>query len=416
LATALVAAGTPVAIVATAGAAEAVSNGVVISQVYGGGGNSGATLKNDFIELFNRGTTTVSLTGWSVQYASATGTSWSRTNLSGSIPAGGYYLVQQAQGTGGTVDLPTPDATGTIAMSGTAGKVALVSSTTSCAGTTCTGVDLIDFVGFGTTANASETAPTANLSNTTAALRGTNGCTETDNNSTDFSTGTPAPRNSASPLNPCGPVTPTPGVTVSPTTVSATEGGATGSFTVVLGSQPTADVTFAVTPDAQVTTSVNSLTFTNANWNTAQSVTVTAVDDAVVEGPHNGTVVLGAVTSTDPAYAGINPADVTVTITDNDSAPVACAAVDTPIGSVQGSGATVAITGPVTVQGVVVGDYEGVSPAAWLLPPGSDRRRRRQHLRRHLRVQLQQRQRDLGDVVRVTGTAGEFQDQTQISG
>ena len=105
----------------------AVSSTVVISQVYGGGGNSGSTFKNDFVELFNRGATTVSLNGWSVQYASATGTTWQVTNLTNvSIAPGQYYLVQEAQGTGGTVNLPTPDATGTIAMSATAGKVALV--------------------------------------------------------------------------------------------------------------------------------------------------------------------------------------------------------------------------------------------------------------------------------------------------
>ena len=92
-------------------AASSVQAQVVISQVYGGGGNSGATLKNDFIELRNNGPTAVDLTGWSVQYASSTGTTWGgRTNLSGSIPAGGFYLVQQAQGAGGTVDLPAPDA------------------------------------------------------------------------------------------------------------------------------------------------------------------------------------------------------------------------------------------------------------------------------------------------------------------
>ena len=109
---ALAACMTLVLISAHAPVAQGVSSTIVISQVYGGGGNSGATLKNDFIELFNRGTTTVDLTGWTVQYASATGTSWTATALSGSIPAGGYYLVQEAQGTGGTVDLPTPDALG----------------------------------------------------------------------------------------------------------------------------------------------------------------------------------------------------------------------------------------------------------------------------------------------------------------
>ena len=83
-----------------------ISSGVVISQVYGGGGNAGSTFTNDFIELHNRGTSPVSLNGWSVQYNSAAGTSaWQVTNLSGSIPAGGYYLVQEAMGTGGTTSL-----------------------------------------------------------------------------------------------------------------------------------------------------------------------------------------------------------------------------------------------------------------------------------------------------------------------
>src|SRR5512143_2256981 len=81
------------------------SPNLVISQVYGGGGNSGATLKNDFIEIFNRGSVAVDVSNWSVQYASATGSSWQRTNLpSITVPPGGYLLVQEAQGTGGTVN------------------------------------------------------------------------------------------------------------------------------------------------------------------------------------------------------------------------------------------------------------------------------------------------------------------------
>src|SRR2546421_10302755 len=60
----------------------AVSTSIVISQVYGGGGNSGSTYKNDFIELFNRGGSPVSVNGWSVQYNSATGTgAWHVTKL-----------------------------------------------------------------------------------------------------------------------------------------------------------------------------------------------------------------------------------------------------------------------------------------------------------------------------------------------
>lgn len=173
----------------------------VISQVYGGGGNAGATLKRDFIEIFNRGTSTVSLSGWSVQYASAAGTTWLKTDLTGSIAPGQYYLIGQGTGAGGTVDLPAPDASGNIAMSGTAGKVALVNSTSTLSGT-CPAA--VDFVGFGTTANCFEgTGPTPAPSNTTAAIRALNGCTDTDKNNADFSTGAPTPRNTASPTNAC---------------------------------------------------------------------------------------------------------------------------------------------------------------------------------------------------------------------
>lgn len=175
---------------------------VVISQVYGGGGNSGATLKNDFIELFNPGGAPVNVTGWSVQYASASGTSWQVTTLSGIIPAGGYYLVRQAAGAGGTVDLPAPEAAGNIAMSASSGKVALASTTTTLSGTCPAGPPIVDFVGFGS-ANCSETAAAPTLSNTAAALRNSGGCADSGNNLADFTIGAPNPRNSASPLNLC---------------------------------------------------------------------------------------------------------------------------------------------------------------------------------------------------------------------
>src|SRR5438034_3289085 len=152
--------------------AAAVSTTVVISQVYGGGGNSGATLKNDFIELYNTGAVAVDVSTWSVQYAAAAGTSWQKTNLSGSIAPGRFYLVQEAAGTGGATNLPIADATGTIAMSATAGKVALVNNQTMIGAIACpTGATIIDFVGYGPTANCFEGAgPTAILSNTTAAI------------------------------------------------------------------------------------------------------------------------------------------------------------------------------------------------------------------------------------------------------
>ena len=178
------------------------SSGVVISQVYGGGGNSGATLKNDFIELHNTTSTAISINGWSVQYASSAGTSWTnKTNLSGTIAPGGYFLIQEAAGAGGTVDL-VPDLTGSINMSGTSGKVALVKSTTVLTGACPVSGDIADFVGFGTAASCFEgTAPTANLSNTSAAIRGDDGNQDTNDNKADFTIVAPAPRNSASPAH-----------------------------------------------------------------------------------------------------------------------------------------------------------------------------------------------------------------------
>jgi DNA/RNA endonuclease G (NUC1) len=191
--------------------------GVVFSTVYGGGGNAGSTLKNDYMELFNRGTQTVSLNGWSVQYTSAAATTWAAANsptaLSGTIAPGHYYLVQEGPGAGGTVNLPTPDASGLIAMGATAGKVALVGNTTGLTGACPTGTFIADFVGYGPTATCSETSPTVVLTNTTAALRNNNGCTDTNNNNSDFTAGAPNPRNSASPVNICGVVNNPPSIT-----------------------------------------------------------------------------------------------------------------------------------------------------------------------------------------------------------
>jgi predicted extracellular nuclease len=184
---------------------------VVISQVYGGGGNTGATLKNDFIEIFNSGTSAVSLNGWSVQYLTAAGTgTWAVTPLTNfSLGPGQYYLIKEAQGAGGTVDLPTADATGTISMGATAGKVLLRSASGALSGA-CPTTDVVDVVGYGGSATCSETSPTAGTANATAAIRKNNGCTDTGNNSADFSIAAPTPRNSASATNSCSAPPPPP--------------------------------------------------------------------------------------------------------------------------------------------------------------------------------------------------------------
>jgi predicted extracellular nuclease len=185
--------------------ALAAPGDVVISQVYGGGGNSGATYKNDYIELFNRSATPVDLSTWSVQYAATKGESWALTKLSGTIQPGQYYLVQEAAGTGGSVDLPKADASGSLAMAGGAGKVALLSTQTALSGATPSSTALQDLVGYGSGTNFFEgKGPTGTLSASLAALRAGGGCTDGNDNSIDFSTGAPTPRNTASALNQCG--------------------------------------------------------------------------------------------------------------------------------------------------------------------------------------------------------------------
>jgi uncharacterized protein (TIGR03437 family) len=177
---------------------------VVISQIYGGGGNSGAPFRNDFIEIFNAGGTSVNLTGWSVQYASATASTWSSTPLTSVILAPGqHYLIQQAGGNNGAA-LPTPDASGTIAMAAGAGKVAVVKRTTTLTGACPGDSNIVDFVGYGTTANCFRgTAAAPAASNTNAATRAANGCTDTRNNTTDFTLAPPNPRNTTAPPTPC---------------------------------------------------------------------------------------------------------------------------------------------------------------------------------------------------------------------
>jgi uncharacterized protein len=181
------------AIAATPASAEP-STGLVVNEVYGGGGNSGATYTNDFVEIANRGSSPVDVSGWSVQYHAATGTgAWQVTPLSGSIAPGQLYLVAEAAGAGGTTPLPTPQVTGTIPMAAAAGTIALVNGTAplSCQDSTACQSASVDLVGYGSTAAINESAPAPGGSSTASLQR--NGTTDTDNNSTDFAAATPTP-------------------------------------------------------------------------------------------------------------------------------------------------------------------------------------------------------------------------------
>jgi uncharacterized protein len=197
--------------VALSPAAHAVSTDVVISEVYGGGGNTGATLTNDFVELYNLSDAAVDLSQWKVQYFSASGTiAANTTTLSGTLAPGTSYLIQMSAGAGGTTPLPAPDATGTAAMSASSGRVDLLD-----------GATLVDRVGYGS-ATTFEGAPAPGTSNTTSATR-TSPCTDTDVNSADFSAETPSPRASAAGPQECTPVEPPP---VEPETIEQIQGAA----------------------------------------------------------------------------------------------------------------------------------------------------------------------------------------------
>ena len=174
---------------------------VVISQIYGGGGNSGATYHNDYVELYNRGAGPVDLTGWSLQYASSTGSGWdfNKQPLGGTIGAGEYYLIALASGGANGASLPPANITGQINMAAGSGKIALVNSFTGLVGN-CPIFDpsIKDFVGYGSADCGEGSTTTPAGSNTTALFRKNNGSLDTDNNANDFAApATPNPRRTA---------------------------------------------------------------------------------------------------------------------------------------------------------------------------------------------------------------------------
>jgi hypothetical protein len=183
------------------------TSGVVISQVYGAGGNPGAVFNADYVELHNNTSTSQTLVGYSIQYAAAgqTATWTGIANLPTlTIPAGGYYLIQMSSiGTGGGA-LPTVDhvASPTISMSATNGRVALVSDTNRLSACPST-ANVIDLVGYGTSNCFEGGAAVPALDTLNAAFRNNNGCDDTNNNLADFTRAAPAPRNSASPVFLC---------------------------------------------------------------------------------------------------------------------------------------------------------------------------------------------------------------------
>jgi predicted extracellular nuclease len=209
--------------------APAFASDVVISQVYGGGGNGGATYTNDFIELFNSGASAVNLAGMSVQYAAAGGNTWQVTNLPAfSLQPGQYFLVSENSNAAVGNPLPAADASANIMMAGGAGKVLLSSVTTAATGIAPT-ANVLDMVGYGSITGGTENPSTGTLSATKSARRKLS-CTDTNNNGADFDVVLPTPRNTATALAPCGGTTTYPIVASCPTPLSLAfgSGGSVG--------------------------------------------------------------------------------------------------------------------------------------------------------------------------------------------
>ena len=182
---------------------------VRISQFYGSGNNSGAPFNRDFVELYNAGSTAVSLAGYAVQYASSTGTTYTVNAISGTIQPKRYYLI--GFGSAGTTaganvnaDFSyTTASPGPINASGSNGKIALTSTTTALSGANPSGSSsVVDFVGFGTANGYEGTGAAPAGAATTAQFRKNGGETDSNNNANDFVVATVSPRSSSTVVAP----------------------------------------------------------------------------------------------------------------------------------------------------------------------------------------------------------------------
>jgi predicted extracellular nuclease len=277
--------------------AQAVSTDVVISQVYGGGGAPGATFAHDFVELFNRGSAPVSLEGWSIQYASATGTGNFGANdaqltpLGGTIEPGHYLLVQEASDGSAGAALPQADRVDDtpINLGTTGGKVALArrSASLECNGgsTPCPAgalADIVDLVGYGD-AGFFESVAAPAPSNITS-IRRINSCQDSDNNSADFAAGVPTPRTAAEAAVSCS--APTSTVTPTPTPTATPAESSTPTTTGTPGPSATPTATQTASP-----TGTASVTATAGTPPPAGSVRIHDIQGAGHISPYNGAAV-----------------------------------------------------------------------------------------------------------------------------
>jgi hypothetical protein len=181
---------------------------VVISQLYGSGGNSGAAFTNDYVELYNPTPNSFNLAGWSLQYASAGDSNWSNKQpLGGIIASGEYFLIKLGSNGSNGNPLPQANIEGDINMGATSGKVALVNNSINLNGDCPNGLDpdIVDFVGYGSSAGCFEGADHAPApSAVNAIFRKFNGAQDTNQNKDDFQAAPANPRRTA-PIMELGP-------------------------------------------------------------------------------------------------------------------------------------------------------------------------------------------------------------------
>jgi len=207
------------AFLALAASSAMAANQIRISQVYGGGGAASTTTvayQNDYVEIFNSGGGAVNVGGWTIEYASAAGAFGSSTSNIFTFPANtmiqpcSYLLVASTSSATGNGPSLTGDFSMSLNMGGVSGKVALFSAVNANVACSTSMANIVDYVGYGSTASCFEGASYAgNLSTTTAALRNNGGMTDTDNNNLDFTVTTPNPRKASSPQNTACLATPT---------------------------------------------------------------------------------------------------------------------------------------------------------------------------------------------------------------
>lgn len=182
---------------------QALSSNVVISEIYGGGGSTNAPFDSDFIELFNRGSNTVTIDGWTLQVATDVSPTFTAIPLTGSIEPGRSYLVRMGAAGASGAPLPAVDATSNTPIGIAGGKVLLVSGGTVMNSACPSSALIVDLVGYGPNATCFEAVRAASPSATQSLQRRDDGCVERDNNAGDFVLASPTPTPMATTARTC---------------------------------------------------------------------------------------------------------------------------------------------------------------------------------------------------------------------